>query len=305
MKILLTADWHIRGDAPICRADRDWIESQCVDIKNVHDIFVREECDEMWIMGDLFHRAICSTETVNALLNALQLWSREQIYILPGNHDLPYHSYDNIDGSSLGIVLKYYKELKSDIYSGTCHLYTAPFGLDDPQRDVAILEKMDMNVWVTHRLTFPNNEARPIADCGCIAQDLLDMAPTIPLVLTGDYHHGYLYTAPDGRRVCTPGCLNIQAVDMAGYRPGVFVWDTNTGKITRHELPENASITDTYIVQSKQKDERLEECVARIRDTEQVSFDFEENLEHAVSTQRSEVDAVYQELKLNLYGGKK
>ena len=28
MKILITADWHVRGERPLCRTDEDWIESQ-------------------------------------------------------------------------------------------------------------------------------------------------------------------------------------------------------------------------------------------------------------------------------------
>lgn len=304
MRILLTADWHIRGDSPICRADEDWVKTQCIDIKNVHDIFVNEKCEMMWIMGDLFHRAVCSTETVNALLNALKLWERKQVRILPGNHDLPYHSYDNLENSSLGIVLKYYDELKCLPYSGSCHPYTAPFGLDDPKRDASKLEELDANVWVTHRLTFPNEEARPVKDCGYTAQELLDMAPTIPLVLTGDYHHGFIYTAPDGRRVVTPGCLNIQAVDMADYRPGVFVWDTCTGEITCHELPENGTITDQYMTAAKAKDERLEQCVAKIGDTSEITLDFEDNLEKALVGQKKGVLDVHQEIKTKLYGEK-
>lgn len=47
MKILLTADWHIRGDRPRCRIDDDWIGAQRRDIQEVHNIADREECDEV------------------------------------------------------------------------------------------------------------------------------------------------------------------------------------------------------------------------------------------------------------------
>lgn len=91
---------------------------------------------------------------------------------------------------------------------------------------------------------------------------------------------------------------------MADYRPGVFVWDTCTGEITRHELPENGTITDQYMTEAKAKDERLEQCVAKIGDTSEITLDFEDNLEKALVGQKKGVLDVHQEIKTKLYGEK-
>lgn len=303
MRILLTADWHIRGDRPRCRAEQDWLSVQAKDIQKVRDVYVATDCDEMWILGDLFHRAVCSTEAVNMLLHELQQWEPKEIKILPGNHDLPYHAYENLNSSSLGVVLKFYNELISGCYSGTCHLYTKPFGMDDPVADAETIREYECNVWATHRLTFPNKESRPVEDCGYLAQELLDIAPSIPLVLTGDYHHGYIYTATDGRRVVTPGCLNIQVADMEGYRPAVYVLNTYTGEIGKHELPGTTEIVSDYLVNEKERNERLEQCVATIGNTDGVSLDFEENLEKALQARQwPQVLVISHEIKKILQG---
>ena len=35
MKILITADWHIKGERPICRMEEDWLESQRQTIEEI------------------------------------------------------------------------------------------------------------------------------------------------------------------------------------------------------------------------------------------------------------------------------
>lgn len=302
MKILLTADWHIRGDTPICRVEKNWLEVQQNDIRAVHHVYEEEHCDEMWILGDLFHRAICSTETVNMLLAGLSLWKTEEVKILPGNHDLPYHSYENIECSSLGVVLKKYQQLNTGNY-GNCRLYARPFGLDDPIQDANTIEQLGINAWATHRLTFPTPESRPIEDCGYLAQELLDIAPKIQLILTGDYHHGYIYREGD-RKVVTPGCLNIQAADMKEYSPRVYILETDDMTVYERMLPNNAQVTDQHLLKEKERDERLERCVARIGESGNITLDFEENLEEALRASREGVITIQQEIKSSLYGEK-
>ena len=275
MKILLTADWHIRGDRPRCRIDEDWIESQHQDIQAVVDIARREKIDEAWVLGDLFHQPRAATEAVNMVLAGLKgLREVCPVYILPGNHDLPYHDYGNLEQSSLGIVLKSFPELRTREDSRGFTLTAAPFGLDpvDPHADV----------WATHQLTFESADTKPPMAGGKIAQDLLDEAPGVQVVVTGDYHRGYIYTGSDGRRVITPGCLNIQAADMADYRPRVYIWDTVTAQVTPHYLPINSvSIVTDYLAAEKARDERMDRCLEVATAAASVTLSFTDNLKAA------------------------
>lgn len=275
MKILLTADWHIRGDRPRCRIDEDWIESQRQDIHAVVDIARQEKADEAWVLGDLFHQPRAATETVNMVLVGLKnLRETCPVYILPGNHDLPYHDYGNLEQSSLGIVLKSFPELRTREDPNGFTLTAAPFGLDpvDPHT----------NVWATHQLTFENAETKPPMAGGKIAQDLLDEAPSVQVVVTGDYHRGYVYNGVDGRRVITPGCLNIQAADMDDYRPRVYIWDTATDQVTPHYLPSNSvAIVTDYLAAEKERDERMDKCLEVATAAASVTLSFTDNLKAA------------------------
>ena len=275
MKILLTADWHIRGDRPRCRIDEDWIASQSQDIQAVVDIARREKVDEAWVLGDLFHQPRAATEAVNMVLVGLKdLREVCPVYILPGNHDLPYHDYGNLEQSSLGIVLKSFPELRTREDPSGLTLAAAPFGLDpvDPHADV----------WATHQLVFENAETKPPMAPGKIAQDLLDEAPGVQVVVTGDYHRGYVYTGSDGRRVITPGCLNIQAADMDDYRPRVYIWDTATAQVTPHYIPLNsAAVVTDYIAAEKERDERMDRCLEVATAAASVTLSFTDNLKAA------------------------
>lgn len=275
MKILLTADWHIRGDRPRCRIDEDWIESQRQDIQAVVDIARREKVDEAWVLGDLFHQPRAATEAVNMVLVGLKdLREVCPVYILPGNHDLPYHDYGNLEQSSLGIVLKSFPELQTREDPSGLTLAAAPFGLDpvDPHSDV----------WATHQLTFENDETKPPMAGGKIAQDLLDEAPNVRVVVTGDYHRGYVYTGADGRRVITPGCLNIQAADMDDYKPHVYIWDTATDQVDAHYLPINSvAIVTDYLAAEKARDERMDRCLEVATSAASVALSFTDNLKAA------------------------
>lgn len=279
MKILLTADWHIRGDRPRCRIDEDWIESQRQDIQAVVDIARREKVDEAWVLGDLFHQPRAATEAVNMVLVGLKdLREVCPVYILPGNHDLPYHDYGNLEQSSLGIVLKSFPELRTREEPRGLTLAAAPFGLDpvDPHSDV----------WATHQLTFENDETKPPMAGGKIAQDLLDEAPGVHVVVTGDYHRGYVYTGEDGRRVITPGCLNIQAADMVDYKPRVYIWDTATDQVTPHYLPLNSvAIVTDYLAAEKARDERMDRCLEVATAAASVTLSFTDNLKAAAEGQ--------------------
>ena len=228
MKVVLTADWHLRGDAPVCRVNPDeWLEDQRKSVEQLYDIVEKESCEEVWILGDLFHRARTSTEATNQALSLLQGFGKTPVRVLIGNHDMLAHAYSNVDKSTIGAIysLNNVYELRTrdwvDEVDGEkvlTELQAYPFGTEP--------EKIpECNIWATHQLVFPDNDARPLPDIGIIAEDLLKRS-NASLIITGDYHHGYVKTFGD-TKVVTCGCLNIQASDMEDYKPRCYILDTS------------------------------------------------------------------------------
>ena len=294
MKILLTADWHIRGDRPRCRTDENWIESQREDIEAVEKIAREHNVAAVWILGDLFHQPRCATEAVNMVLGALnRIREACPVRILPGNHDLPYHDFDNINACSLGIVYQAgYEMLRTDngnpeealpelaLRKGAPRtIYATPFGREDMEG----LREFNNEIWATHQLTFPSDKDRPVEGVGVTAEDLLKAAPNVRVILTGDYHHGYIYNQGN-RRVITPGCLNIQVADMADYKPRVYILDTDTLEVDEVLIDgHKGDIVTDYLVTEKERDERMEKVLSVIGDSEGVSLSFPDNLEKEIA----------------------
>ena len=108
MKLLITADWHIRKTKPVCRTDEDWIGTQKEAVKQVLKLAVRYKTD-VCIVGDIFHS---NSDTDFECLQLVQNFARElkenglRLFILAGNHDLLYHSSLNMNRSAVGILFR-------------------------------------------------------------------------------------------------------------------------------------------------------------------------------------------------------
>lgn len=286
MKILITADWHVRGERPLCRLDEDWIESQRKTISEIRSVFENNGCDQMWVLGDVFDAPRCATAAVNMLIGELNKFPLDSVKILCGNHDLKDHNYGNLEECSIGILKKIFGDVPEwvGVGLGTMNVSAQPFALDDLQSTADVI--------CTHQLTFPNAEARPMPDCGVLAQDLLDRWREAEIIFTGDYHHGYVFkedwdTLP-GRYVVTPGCINIQKADELDYQPFVVVWDTESvsGDYAFEKFyldPQRENCTRDHIEAREQNEEQLAQVVETIKGGAEITLDFDSNLAAAVA----------------------
>lgn len=297
MKILITADWHVRGERPLCRTDIDWIESQRKTIAQIREAFFHNGCEQIWILGDIFDAPRCATAAVNMLIGELKKFPQNSVKILCGNHDLKDHNYNNLEECSIGTLKKIFEDVPDVVANdgiGSMSVSAKPFALDDLQSNADVI--------CTHQLTFPNEKARPMPGCGVLAQDLLDRWANAELIFTGDYHHGYIYkedwdTLP-GRYVVTPGCINIQKVDELDYEPFVIVWDTKSN-IDDYNFckvyldPQREFCTRDHIEAREQKEAQLAEVVETIKGGTEITLDFDSNLSAAVAKCDEKIVAEY------------
>lgn len=307
MKILITADWHIKGERPICRLDDNWIESQRKTISEIREVFEKNECDQIWILGDLFDAPKCSTTAVNMLIAELKKFPFDSVKILCGNHDLKDHNYGNLEECSIGTLKHLFKDVPSEIQDGfgcLTKVSAKPFGLDE--------ERTDANIVCTHQLTFPNAEARPIEDCGVLAQDLLDKWRSTDLIFTGDYHHAFIYEFKDvvrgrNRYVVNPGCINIQKADELDYEPSVVIWDASSTSVENsferfHLDPQSENCTRYHIEAREHKEEEFERVVETIKGNVDISLDFDSNLESQVQKTDSAIIDEYNIMRQTING---
>lgn len=293
MKILITADWHIRGERPLCRLDDDWIDSQRKTIAEIRNIFAEEMCYEMWILGDLFDAPKCSTAAVNMLIDELKKFKWDTVKILCGNHDLKDHNYDNLEQCSIGTLLKIFGEVPNRLAGLNINKPTTisatPFGRDD--------EESHCDVICTHQLTFPDEKSRPMPGRGALAQELLDKWKHSKAVFTGDYHHSFIYRN-GSRFVMNPGCINIQKADELDYCPSVYIWDSWDDTIHQRFLnPQSKNCTRDHIEAREQKEEMLSEVVETIAGGTEMTLDFDSNLDAQVRKTSSAIIDEYETMR--------
>lgn len=270
MKFILTADWHLRMDRPRCRLDEDWLQTQRSHIRKVQELASKWQVPVIHT-GDLFHHPRVATEVVNMAIDEIKKF-HYGFYLLAGNHDLPYHSVDNIQQSSIGTVLHMVQTPHTFPWSG---FVWAHFGQDKTA-------ELPADIRLLHRLVWPDEATRPsvVDDIGQTAQELMQEFPE-RIICCGDYHHRFVFKSGN-RMVINPGCLNIQAADMIGYTPGVYLVDPDPRADDPRflEIPDDGSIvTDAYLRESELREDRMDALVSRLQSGSAVTLDYDTNVD--------------------------
>lgn len=262
MKAIITADWHLRQSAPRCRveSDEDWIKFQENILSEIVTYANKKKC-EIHVVGDIF-------DTPKAQILMARVFMAEMnkckypVRILAGNHDLPYHAWEEVNNSTYGIIRHAFPELGPE--HGAAH-----FGLPEKVKD---------GILYTHQLTFPDAKAQPMEGIGTTAGELLDTFPEASWIFCGDYHHSFVYEEK-GRFVINPGCITIQATDMIEYKPSIYYVDTEKGEIEKLYLSNDVTfVDDSHIKKEHEREDRMEAFVEKVSAQGAISLDFKGNL---------------------------
>lgn len=277
MKLIVTADWHLRATKPRCRTDENWIETQRNALAQIKKISVEKNAP-VFVVGDLFHS---NSDTSFECIQLVQGLADElgELYILAGNHDLLYHSSQNIHKSAIGVLLNsnnvaLIKEfnlwvLKHKDVTCSCSNFD-----EEDNKDAEIVFK--------HTLVFPDLKSLPPNVDAITAKELLEEFSNANWIFTGDYHRNFHYEK-NGRHVVNPGCLLRQASDMKNYQCGVYYVNTDENIVKFVPIIDNESfVDDSYILKQEEREERIESFVDKLSDTKNVSLDFVDNVQKAM-----------------------
>ena len=290
---IVTADWHLRKDKPICRADDGWDGVQRSALMNISRTYYNYRSEyghkmEIAVIGDLFHTA---RQPYEVFLWFYEIFADENIKTLAGNHDLLHHSWDNLDKSIYGLVDRIFPQLKGT-YAGAFNFCDTPNFCDIPK---------EPRLMFLHRLVFPDKGSQIVIDgkpVGQTAEELLDEFPNAEWIFLGDYHHAF-HVERGGRHVVNPGCITRQVADMKDYKPLVYFVDTASGKVEEIFLPDcdPDKVTDDHLKNRKESNARLDAFVEQVKGRGDVTLDFDFNLEKKLQGQRPEVVEAVEEIK--------
>lgn len=285
MRGIITADFHLRADRPRCRLDEDWMKSQRKAIESVVEIAIDKECD-IYVIGDIFNTPRVSPEVVSMFISSLEGMENNNlnIRILAGNHDLPYHSWDNVNQSSFGILWNMVENFITPLTSISDFYWALHFGetkCRPPENGDPVL--------FLHRLVFPSKKSIPPNTSAITASDLLKEYPDYKWIFVGDYHSSYHYEE-NGRHVVNPGCLIRQRADLMDYQPEVAYVDTDEGTVEWIEIEDKAVlVTDEYLRKEEERSDRIEAFVESVKKSGQISLSFIDNLNERIAENRDEI----------------
>ena len=285
-RYIITADWHLRSQRPRCRLDDDWMETQKKALKCIVD-YAGENNADVIVIGDIFHSTNETTNEVIGLVQGMAINLKKEglsLYILAGNHDLPQHNIDNIHRSAFQILIRsiniyHLRQLKFD--DGVYH-YGRVSAVDFGESD-----NLDAEIVFKHVLCFPENEKIPPSDKIVKPSELFAQFSSAKYIFTGDYHRQFVYSKGKTKKLINPGCLLRQAADMIDYQPSVTLVNFENGELNYEICPipdDEKLVTDEYLEKEELRNSRIEAFIERIKENEQVSFDFIENVHNMMKS---------------------
>jgi len=282
MQGLISADWHLRADKPRCRLDDDWEETQRATVEHIITIANKRNTD-LFIVGDLFDTPVVPMRLVVMLIEELSK-IKQHVYFIAGNHDLPYHSSENINNSAIGILNSMKgNHLKITGGSVGIHAAYANFG------DEIVGDKHTKKLFL-HTLVFPNTKSIP-PNCEAVtASQLLAEHKWADWIFTGDMHTGFHYEK-DERHVVNPGCILRQAADMVDYKPIMYYVNTEKNIVEEIELPDTGEmVTDSYLRAEEERDDRITAFVEGIKRGEKISLSIVDNIKNAIKKNKKTLE---------------
>jgi len=203
----------------VCRnsTHKEWYSTQRHVLRQISRVS-KDKDQDVGIVGDIFNS---TWDTSFELVTLVQDFALElerfghKLYILAGNHDLPYHSLEFLNQSPLGVLLKSSNifHLEQYFIGSQMKCSAANFGKEPVLKDAKVL--------FLHRLVVEHIEDKvPGSVC---AKELCELYPNAEWIFVGDNHHKFFYS--NGRQnVVVPGTPLRQTIDLKDYQPCIFIW---------------------------------------------------------------------------------
>jgi len=255
---ILTGDWHLREDQPVCRTDDYW-ETQRKKTEFISELQEKYQCP-IFHSGDLFNHWKPSPHLLSMFIAHFS--QNLSFYICFGNHDLPQHSINLAEKSGLWTL-----RIADWISIRQTHWE------QEPDEESLFLPESDRNVLIWHVMTWTGERPWP----GCedpIAEEILDRYPQFDLILTGHNHKTFVVER-NGRLLVNPGSMMRMAADQENHEPCAFLWYAETNEIERVVLPHEKGVVSREHIEAHegQDDSRYQAFIRGLQeDTPQISF---------------------------------
>jgi DNA repair exonuclease SbcCD nuclease subunit len=256
MKLLCTGDWHLRYKRPEMRLDENYFETQADKVIQHIDIARRKNCKMILQPGDFFDSVETPWFVVQYYMKMF-LDNEIEIYTIPGQHDLRYHTRD-IQNTPLGVLeasgcIKIVDEKMASNF--LCGVW---WGGDIPDGDVDIL--------LMHRMIVQEKLWEGQENFN-YANDLLLKYPKCNLFVIGDNHKSFVEEY-QGRYLVNCGSLMRSSINQVDHKPVVYVYDTDKRDLEEIFLkvkPAKKVLNFDQAKVQKDRDERLDTFIEAVK----------------------------------------
>ena len=260
---ILCADIHLRDDVPLARTDDYWKAQQDKFIY-ILDLSHKYECP-IFIAGDIFEKARSSQFLEQWAISTIREHCIMDIFVVPGQHDLPNHNIDLYDKSSLCVLES----------AGVIKVAKVPC---NDEKTVGHHEVSGIRIGMMHTMVY---KVDPIHESvgGAKASVLLKRFKEYDILLTGDNHKTFTYMDKDKRILVNPGSMMRMDADQMRHKPTVFLLhdDGLIGEVYLPILVQNA-VTREHIEKKEVLDTKVQTFIKRIKEDYEVGISFRKNL---------------------------
>ena len=229
MKLLILGDMHLSDSKPKRRVD-GYKKHQEEKIRAIVDIVERYSPTITIQPGDLCDKWEAPDKFKTRWMRILcQL---PGMYLVPGQHDLRYHS-SGTDNTPFGVIAEAlgYKILSSKPYDvgGGIYLYGAGWNRPVPK----IVTPDGFNILVIHKMIVMDKLWDQQEDYQVAGSFLRRY--NFNLIVSGDNHQTFYYGSK-GKWLINAGTLMRNKIDQESHIPSVFIFDTDTATFKQHML---------------------------------------------------------------------
>lgn len=284
---ILSADWHIRSTIPQCRIDKEnFIFEMKRKVMFVVDLAKKYECPIL-VAGDVGDKH----EWPNWLLTwFIKILSDVEIIAIPGQHDLPDDSLEELDRSGMGVVSasdtidvrkKTFVTIEND-FNLISFPYSQPIRKFKINRERGNYRKIAM----THQLIVKKKQIDPKAKDPKAITLLKKYSKYYDLILSGDNHMPFV-SKYKGSLLVNPGSLMRTTAAQARHRPRVYLWYSKTNTVERILIPIKKGVISREHIQDKEEQERrMEAYVIKQKEDVELSLSFKDNLRKRIKVDK-------------------
>ncbi len=302
---LLCADLHLSERPPVARsAEPDWFAAMQRPLFELTGLQRKYKCPIL-CAGDIFDRHNSSPTLINWAIDHLP-----EMYAIPGQHDLPYHRYEDLERSAYWTLVRAGKivNLRPDTMSAKlesllCFPFPWGFGIHSLKNSVWERNKSGkICVAVIHQYIYTNKEnGYPGAPKEAHLPNIAKRLQGYDVAVIGDNHQGFTKQVGDCT-VSNCGTLMRRKADEIDYKPQVGLLYSD-GSIRSHNLDTSQ---DKFLPRETMKglEEQgwpdLEEFMTGLRELGVDALDFREAVKRYLDDKG--VDKTVKELVLGITG---